>query len=58
MLDDFGVSLLPGSVEDAGGAVVSPHVEGGGGSELSKSGGKMDPEFGAGVLSGALFVFC
>src|SRR5205807_3193280 len=57
VLDGSGVALLPGSFEDAGGKVVTPDVEGGGGRELSKSGGKIGAEFPGGALSAALFVF-
>ena len=51
------LALLPGSFEDAGGKVVTPDVEGGGGREPSKSRGKMGAEFEGGALSVALFVF-
>ena len=57
MLDGAGVALLAGSLEDAGGKVVSSDVEAGGGNALSKSGGKIVAEFGAGELCPALFAF-
>jgi len=57
VLGGSGVALLSASVEDAAGAGVPLDVEDGGGSELSKSGGKMGAESGASGLPAALFVF-
>ena len=56
VLDGSGVALA-GSVEEEAGAVVPLDVEDGGGSALSKSGGKMGAESGASELPAAPFVF-
>ncbi len=53
VLDGSGLALLLGSDEEDSDVVVSDDVEGGGGNALSKSGGKIGAEFGAGASEAA-----